>query len=312
VASAEETPVERSAREERADEDEAVLEEIAVSINIEEIVALALREDIGTGDITARALVPRNAKAGARIVARASGTLSGTEVAGTVFRSLDAGVEFSPAIEDGDQFQERDLLATVSGRAAAILGGERVALNFLQQLSGVATMARRFADRIRHTSARIADSRKTVPGLRVLQKKAVVDGGGVNHRFSLADGVLIKRNYIMAAAPDHGTVAAAVARARERSHHLVKVEIEVDSVDEMKAAIEAGADAVMLDNMSVAELTAAVAEARSLVGNRVLLEASGGITLEDVVEIAETGVDIISIGKLTHSAPAIDMALEIP
>jgi len=269
-----------------------------------EAVRRALAEDLGrAGDITSAATIPPAARARARLVARKAGVLSGLACAAEAFRALDPAVSFRAGKRDGDKLAAGDLIAEIEGPAIAILSGERVALNFVGRLSGIATLTAAYVAKVAHTGAKIADTRKTTPGLRALEKYAVRCGGGVNHRFGLDDAVLIKDNHIAVA----GGVGPALAAARAVSH-LVKVEIEVDSLAQLTEVLQTGgADAVLLDNMDLATLKRAVEMARG----KVVLEASGGVSLQTVGRISETGVDVISVGALTHSAPALDVALDI-
>lgn len=268
---------------------------------LDRIVREALAEDIGAGDITTLATVPAEAHAEAQIVAKARGVIAGLPVAQRVFHHLDPAVEFRAAVTEGATVRPGETIARVFGRAHPMLTGERVALNFLQHLSGIATRTARFVALVQGTRARITDTRKTVPGLRALAKYAVRVGGGHNHRLGLYDAVLIKENHIAAA----GGIAAAVTHARGFAPHTMRVEVEVRDVREIDAALGAGADIILLDNMTVEQLRAAVEQ----IGARALTEASGGITEENVAAIAATGVDIISIGALTHSVPALDLSM---
>jgi nicotinate-nucleotide pyrophosphorylase (carboxylating) len=272
---------------------------------VEEAVRRALDEDLGrAGDITSAATIPPNKHALARLVARKAGVLAGLVCAAETFRLVDRSAAFRAKKRDGDKLAPNDVVAEIEGPARAILAGERVALNFVGHLSGVATLTAAYAAAVAHTKARIVDTRKTLPGLRALEKYAVRCGGGVNHRMGLDDAVLIKDNHIAVA----GGVAAALNAARTAVGHLVKVEIEVDSLEQLREALEAGgADAVLLDNMDVVTLKRAVEMARG----KVVTEASGGVNLETVARIAESGVDVISAGALTHSAPALDVAMDI-
>ncbi len=271
--------------------------------SIRSLVAQALAEDIGPGDITSRLAVPPGAMARGVFVPRQEGVLCGLDVCEECFRQLDAACDFEMLLQEGEIFSAGRDIATVTGRARAVLGAERTALNFLQRLCGIAALTRRFVDAIAGSGARIVDTRKTAPGLRALEKRAVRAGGGYNHRFALYDGILLKDNHIAVA----GGVASAVGAARAGGPHTLKIEIEVTDAKQLREAIEAGADIVMLDNMTVAEL----AEAVKIADGRVLTEASGGVNLETVAAIAATGVDYISVGALTHSAPAIDISLEV-
>jgi nicotinate-nucleotide pyrophosphorylase (carboxylating) len=240
------------------------------------------------------------------MLAKAAGVISGLDVAGEVFRRIDPAIAFTPIVADGDAVAAMTPIATVEGSARSLLAGERVALNLLQRLSGVATETARYVAAVGDTKTRIVDTRKTTPGLRSLEKAAVRDGGGANHRFGLTDGVLIKDNHLAAVGgPDR--VKRAVALARHGAPHTLRIEIEVTTLDELAQALEAGADVVLLDNMDVPTLRQAVA----MTAGRVLLEASGGVTLETVADIAATGVDLVSVGALTHSAPALDISLDL-
>jgi len=267
---------------------------------------LALAEDIGGGDITSTLTVAAGRRARGRLLAKAAGIVSGLEVAGEVFRRVDPTIVFTPLVADGDAVAAMTPIATIEGPARSVLAGERVALNLLQRLSGVATLTARYVDAVRETKARIVDTRKTTPGMRALEKVAVRHGGGHNHRFGLTDGVLIKDNHL-AAVGGADRVARAVRLARQGAPHTLRIEIEVTTLDELAQALEAGADIVLLDNMEIADLRKAVA----MTAGRALLEASGGVTLESVAEIAATGVDLISVGALTHSAPALDISLDL-
>lgn len=270
-----------------------------------ELLDLALLEDLVGGDITANATVPATAQAQGVLLAKAQGVISGMEAAAEVFRRVDQDVVFEPLVADGNHVAPNTPIARVSGNARSILAAERLALNFLQRLSGVATLTSRYAAMAQGTKARVVETRKTTPGLRVLEKAAVRHGGGHNHRFGLSDGVLIKDNHLAAiGGPDR--VAKAVAMARASAPHTARIEVEVTTLDELQQALEAGADIVLLDNMDVATMRQAV----ELNGGRALLEASGGVTLETIRAIAETGVDLISVGALTHSAPALDISLD--
>lgn len=273
---------------------------------IEAIVRLALDEDVGTGDITTNSTVPEGARASGTFLAKAEGVLSGLEVARTVFREVDSGVSFRPVLADGDAFQPGTALASVEGPARGVLTAERVSLNFLQRLSGVATATARYAEAVQGTGARIIDTRKTTPGMRLLEKAAIRHGGGHNHRVGLSDGILIKDNHLAALGGDN-PVEQAIQAAREAAPHTLKVEVEVTSLAQLEQALEAGADVIMLDNMDIATM----AEAVRRTGGRALIEASGGITFDTLRKVAETGVDLISVGALTHSAPAVDISLEL-
>jgi len=268
---------------------------------IQRLVREALREDIGLGDLTTMATIEPGTTARAELVAKEDFILAGIDVAREVFRQLAADTAFEALKADGQKIARGDVLAWIKGEAAVLLQGERVALNLLQRMSGVATLTRRYVDAVAGTRAVIVDTRKTTPGLRAVEKYAVRMGGGRNHRTALYDGILIKENHIAAA----GGIAAAVERARIRVPHLMKIEVETRDLDEVRQALEAGADAILLDNMSLDQLRAAV----DLVAGRALTEASGGVSLETVADIAATGVDLISVGALTHSYRAVDISM---
>lgn len=268
------------------------------------LIDLALAEDIGAGDLTTLATVPETTQARGRMIAKASGVISGLTAAAYVFWRIDPRIEFAPVIADGDAVSPGALIATLAGPARSVLTGERTALNLLQRLSGVATMSARFVAEIAGTGATIVDTRKTTPGLRELEKAAVRHGGAQNHRFGLSDGVLIKDNHLAAVGgPDR--ITKAIAAARKRAPHTVRIEVEVTTLAEVEEAATAGADIIMFDNMS----TDMMREAAAIVAGRAVTEASGGVRLETVRAIAETGVDLISVGALTHSAPSVDISL---
>jgi nicotinate-nucleotide pyrophosphorylase (carboxylating) len=270
---------------------------------VERAVAAALEEDLGqAGDITTDPIIPAHATAEAEIVARKEGVIAGLDFAAASFKALDPDSQFVADVADGARVAAGARLGRIQGKARALLSAERAALNFLGHLSGIATLTAAYVAAIEGTKARIACTRKTTPGLRAFEKYAVRAGGGFNHRFGLYDAVLIKDNHIAAA----GGLAQALAKLRARTGHLVKVEVEVDTLDQLDEALHFPIDAVLLDNMDAATLKKAVA----LVNGRVLTEASGGVSLETVRKIAETGVDLISVGALTHSAGRLDLALE--
>ena len=270
---------------------------------VEKAVAEALAEDLGLGgDVTTQATVPAGTQASGVIAARKPGTVAGVQLAKAAFKTLDPFTQFDVVIADGETVAAGGIIARVSGDARALLSGERTALNFLGHLSGIATLTARYVAAVAGTNARIVDTRKTTPGLRALEKFAVRCGGGINHRFGLFDAVLIKDNHIVAA----GGVGAALERARAHAGHMVKVEIEVTNLDEVDEALQLDPDALLLDNMDLSALRAAVKE----VAGRVITEASGGVSLDSVRAIAETGVDLISVGALTHSAPVLDIGLD--
>jgi len=268
-----------------------------------DIVARALAEDIGSGDITTAATVAPDAECRAEIVAKAEGVIAGLGVARLVFGMLDPQIEFHEVVADGGRVSEGTTVARLSGNTRALLAAERTALNFLQRMSGIASLTAEYVEAVDGTEARVIDTRKTAPGLRLLDKYAVRMGGGRNHRVGLFDGVLIKDNHLRAA----GGVGEAVRRARKAAHHLVKVEVEVQTLEEVEEGVAAGADVILLDNMDLDDVRRAV----DFVSGRCEIEVSGGVTLETVRALAECGVDYISAGSLTHSALALDLSLEI-
>jgi nicotinate-nucleotide pyrophosphorylase (carboxylating) len=271
---------------------------------IDDAVRQALAEDLGrAGDITTQATIPDSATATATLVARAAGVICGLDIARAAFRQIDPTIGFESWETDGAWVEKGAALARIDGSARAILSAERVALNYLGRLSGVASLTAQYVERVAHTKARICDTRKTTPLLRAFEKYAVRCGGGANHRFGLDDAVLIKDNHIAVA----GGVVPALRAAKRYAGHLVKIEIEVDTLDQLRDVLAEGADVVLLDNMPPPTLREAV----TLVKGAMICEASGGVSLETVGVIAETGVDLISVGALTHSAPVLDVALDI-
>jgi len=268
---------------------------------LERVVQAALAEDVGAGDVTTEATVDQDALGAAELNVREPGVVCGLDVAEAVFCALDLEIRFEPLVEEGAVVDRPTAVALVTGPERAILTGERTALNFIGRLSGIATLTRRYVDAVAGTGVTILDTRKTTPGLRALEKHAVACGGGRNHRFGLDDGVLVKDNHLRAA----GSVREAVERVRATTD--LQVEVECDTLEQTSEALAAGADAILLDNMTLDELRAAVA----LAGGLARLEASGGVTLETVRAIAETGVDEISVGALTHSARSLDVSLEL-
>jgi nicotinate-nucleotide pyrophosphorylase (carboxylating) len=270
---------------------------------LQDALIAALREDVGAGDVTSRATIPANARAAARYTTKQALVVSGVLVAAEIVRYVDPVLEFKLLAQDGASVPIGSALAEVCGSVRSIFTAERTSLNLLQRMCGIATVTRRYVERIDGTRARILDTRKTVPGLRVLDKYAVSCGGGMNHRMGLFDGVLIKNNHIAF----HSSVAQAVEEARQHLGHLVKIEVEVRNVQELQAALAAGADVILLDNFTPAETRKAV----DLIAGRVPVESSGGITLDNVRDFAEAGVDYISVGALTHSVPAVDIHLRI-
>jgi len=270
---------------------------------VEQAVATALEEDLGgVGDITTNAIIPPDAQGDASIIVRKPGVIAGLDVAAASFKSLDPDVRFTRIVEDGSKVEAGATIARIAGKTRALLTGERTALNFFGRLSGIATLTAGYVAAVEGTHAKIVETRKTTPGLRALEKYAVRCGGGTNHRFGLYDAVLVKDNHIAAA----GGLAEALNAVRTAVGHLVKIEVEVDTLDQLENVLRFPIDAVLLDNMDAGTLKRAIA----LVKGRVITEASGGVTLESVREIAKTGVDLISVGALTHSARSLDSSLE--
>ena len=268
---------------------------------VDRIIRTALAEDIGWGDITTRACIAPGSLSQAELVAKEDFVLAGIDVAAQVFTTVDSTVSFEKLREDGRTIRRGEVFAWIKGASASLLQGERVSLNLLQRMSGIATLTSLFVESIDGTGARIVDTRKTTPGLRYLEKYAVRTGGGQNHRYALCDGILIKENHIHAA----GGVTAAIQRAKAAAPHTIKVEVETTTIAEVEEALLAGADIILLDNMNLDELRQAV----KLVDGRALTEASGGVNLKSVRAIAETGVDLISVGALTHSFRSVDISL---
>lgn len=271
-------------------------------LGLDGLLFAALKEDIGTGDITTNSCIPEDRQAEGRLIAKADGVVCGLAVAARVFRLLDERIVLTPLVQDGDRVGKGEVLAELSGPARGILTGERVALNLLQRMSGIATATAKAVSAVSGTKAKICDTRKATPGLRVLEKTAVRVGGGHNHRFNLADGVLIKDNHIAAA----GGIAEAVRAARAAAPHVMKIEVEAETLEDVQKALDAGAEIIMLDNMDTETMRQAV----DLVGGRALTEASGNMGERDLKEVAQTGVDFISIGALTHSVKALDISLK--
>jgi nicotinate-nucleotide pyrophosphorylase (carboxylating) len=270
---------------------------------IEKLIRLALGEDIGPGDITTDNLVAPDAQGTGTIVAKQALVIAGLTVAESVFKTLEPGIEFKAMYSDGDRVAAGSEVVRLKGSLSALLKGERTALNFLQRLSGIATQARDYVEEVAGTGVKLVDTRKTTPGWRVLEKYAVRMGGAHNHRMGLYDGVLIKDNHIAVC----GGIANAVTQARRAISHLVKVEVEAASLEEVQEALAAGADIIMLDNMDLRQIEAAV----RLIDKKALVEVSGGVTRKRLRELAQTGVDLISIGALTHSAVAVDLSMNI-
>ena len=273
---------------------------------IDEVIRLALAEDVPFGDLTTECFVPAEATAEAQLVAREPGIFSGSEVFSRTMTALDSAVQAEQITPDGARFDAGQRLVTVRGPARAILTAERTALNLVQRMSGIATLTAEYVRAVDGTGARILDTRKTTPGLRALERHAVRCGGGHNHRFCLSDAVMAKDNHLaMVASGDHD-LSAALRRARARLPHTTHLEVEVDRLAQIPAALDGGADTIMMDNFSLEDLRRGV----ELIGGRALAEASGGVTLPSVEAIAQTGVDLISVGALTHSAPALDLGLD--
>ncbi|GBC98906.1 putative nicotinate-nucleotide pyrophosphorylase [carboxylating] [bacterium HR17] len=278
---------------------------------VRHLVERALSEDAPSGDVTTEAIVHADDQGVGILIAKSDGVICGLAIAQMVFTALDSDARFTARVADGDRVAAGMTIAQVQGRLRALLTGERTALNFLQRLSGIATLTRRFVDKVAPYGVRIADTRKTTPTLRLLEKYAVRCGGGVNHRFGLSDGVLIKDNHIRVA----GSLTEAVRRVRSSVHHLLRIEVEAQSVDQVREALACNVDAILLDNLGVDEVQEAVEIVRAwseqMHQPRPLLEVSGGVSLETVEAFARTGVDLISVGALTHSASALDISLEV-
>ena len=275
---------------------------------VDNLINLALAEDTGSGDITTDAIVSQNVKGEAYVVAKEDMVLSGIDVFKKVFQNVSGqwsvvSSQFKERYRDGEIVRSGKIIIEMSGNMRTLLTGERTALNFLQRMSGIATLTKKFVDSVKGFKAKIIDTRKTTPCLRILEKYAVQCGGGINHRFGLYDGILIKDNHIKAA----GGIIKAVKRVRDNAPHLIKIEVETKSLKEVKDALNCKADVIMLDNMDIPAIKKAV----KLIDKRALIEVSGGVTLKNVSEIAATGVDYISIGALTHSARAVDISMEI-
>lgn len=276
---------------------------IKIALEIEKIILNALAEDIGEGDVTTNCTVPPGLHFTGEFIAKENGVIAGLGVLKKVFTILDTSIVITTTRNEGDPVRKGEVFAKISGNAAAILSGERVALNFLQRMSGIATLSRKFTEAVKGTSAKILDTRKTAPGLRILDKQAVAIGGGQNHRMGLDDMVMIKENHITVA----GGITNAVERVREKDAGEHKIEVEVTNFLELKEALRLKVDRILLDNMSVEELRKSV----EITDGQTPLEASGNVSLETVNKIAKTGVDFISIGKLTHSVKALDISLEL-
>ncbi|MBE6714762.1 MAG: carboxylating nicotinate-nucleotide diphosphorylase [Ruminococcaceae bacterium] len=270
--------------------------------SVNELIKRALEEDAGNGDITTTSTIPESAVAFGRYIAKEDGVLCGMPVVRAVFDEIDENIELNIKVNEGERFKKGDILAEVRGNARCVLTGERVGLNLLQHLSAIATRTAEAVEKVQGYKAKITDTRKTTPGLRYLEKLAVRVGGGTNHRYNLSDGVLIKDNHIVAA----GGITNAVKAARNAVPHTLKIEVEVEDFDQLNEALDAGADIIMLDNMSCEDMRKAV----EIVNGRAYLEASGNMGERELSEVAATGVDIISIGALTHSVKAMDISLK--
>ncbi|MEE4364590.1 MAG: carboxylating nicotinate-nucleotide diphosphorylase [Desulfotignum sp.] len=270
---------------------------------MEQIVSLALFEDAGLGDITSESILPASRQGTGVITAKQDCVLAGTGAARKTFQMLDPGMDIRMIYQDGDVVQKGAVVLEATGDLLCMLKGERVALNFLQRLSGIATLTKTYMQTLKHPRVRLTDTRKTTPGWRLLEKQAVRAGGGSNHRFSLFDGILIKDNHIAVA----GGIEAAVEAVQKHASHLMKIEVEVSDMDQVKQALSAGADVIMLDNMSCSAMKQAV----GFINGRALVEASGNVCLERLNDIAATGVDLISCGALTHQAQAVDLSMQI-
>ncbi|MCI8387437.1 MAG: carboxylating nicotinate-nucleotide diphosphorylase [Clostridiales bacterium] len=269
---------------------------------LDSIILNALNEDVGTGDITTETTIPADRIAHGLYKAKESGVLCGVGVAERVFKLINPDIVFTAYKQDGDRIEKGEIIAEVSGKATDVLTGERTGLNLMQRMSGIATRTAEAVKQVEGTNAKICDTRKTTPGLRVIEKYAVKVGGGTNHRFNLADGILIKDNHIVAA----GSITAAVKSARANAPHTLKIEVEVETFEQLNEALEAGADIIMLDNMNCEDMTKAV----GIVNGRAITEASGNMGDRNLAEVAACGVDLISIGALTHSVRALDISLK--
>jgi nicotinate-nucleotide pyrophosphorylase (carboxylating) len=274
---------------------------------IDDIIRRALEEDAPWGDLTSEVFLPAEARATAALVAREPGVFSGARVFERVFQLVEAGTRVELLVGDGERFEAGTVLARVEGSAHAVLRAERIALNLTRRMSGIASLTARYVEAAAGTRARIVDTRKTTPGLRVLERQAVRDGGGHNHRFSLSDAVLAKDNHLAVLAAAGVSIGDAIRSARERIGHTTHLEVEIDRLDQIEPVVAAGVDTIMLDNFTPDELREGVA----LVAGRALVEASGGVSLDTVAEIAATGVDVISVGALTHSPRALDLGLDV-
>ncbi|MGZ0710438.1 carboxylating nicotinate-nucleotide diphosphorylase (plasmid) [Coraliomargarita sp. W4R53] len=275
--------------------------------HIDRVVGAALEEDAPWGDLTSEYLIVETAMARADLVARERGVFSGGDVFAAAFTLTDPRITVQLVAQDGASFESGDVLAVVSGPARGVLTAERIGLNFVQRMSGVATLTAQFVAEVAHTGVRIADTRKTTPGLRAFERKAVRDGGGRNHRYSLSDAVMAKDNHLAILTRDGASITQALHAAKNRLPHTAHLEVEVDRLDQIDAVLDAGIGTIMLDNFTLAELRTGVTQ----IAGRATVEASGGVSLDTVRAIAETGVDVISVGALTHSARALDLGLDV-
>ncbi len=280
---------------------------IRITPEIEALIDRALSEDLSIGDATTEALIPPSLPGRAEIVAKADGVLAGVDVALAVFRRIDPALKAAAELTDGSILRPGDVIARIEGSVASILEGERTALNFLQRLSGIATAASQYVQAVEGYKTQIIDTRKTTPGLRALEKYAIRMGGGHNHRRNLGDGILIKDNHIEALKKEGMSLGEIVRQALSRASHTIKVEVEVEDLEQVEEALEAGAEILLLDNMGLEDMALAVEMAKG----KAITEASGGITLETVRAVAATGVDLISVGALTHSVKALDISLDL-
>jgi nicotinate-nucleotide pyrophosphorylase (carboxylating) len=272
------------------------------AFEIDKIILTGLKEDMPFGDITTDNLIDDTSQSEALLIAKDTGVIAGIDIAKRVFEIVDKNVVFEKRIEDGHRVKSGDVIAQIKGNTRALLKGERTALNLLQRLSGIATKTKELCEKIKDTNSKVVDTRKTTLGLRALEKYAVKVGGGYNHRFSLSDGVMIKDNHIKAA----GGIKEAVKKIRKKTPHTIKIEVETETLEQVREALEAGADIIMLDNMGVDKVRKAV----KIINGSAISEASGNVNLDSIVEIAKTGVDIISVGSLTHSVSAFDISMK--
>ena len=274
---------------------------------IEEVVQRALNEDAPWGDVTSEHLIPANATATAELAAREPGVFSGADVFAAAFMLTDPSLDVQLFLEDGDTFVAGQELGVVTGSARSVLTAERIGLNFVQRMSGIATLTAKYVEAVAGTNARIVDTRKTTPGLRAFERHAVVSGGGHNHRFSLSDAVMAKDNHLAILTAGGKDLTTELRRVKNELPHTMKLEVEVDRLDQIPAVLSAGVDIIMLDNFNLADLRAGVA----LIDGKTVVEASGGVNLDTVAALAATGVDVISVGALTHSARALDLGLDV-